>query len=88
MSIVSPVLFLLAAAAAITAIWTSLKRTLPAIRTLKAQQVVASHERLIRVSTLQTRDEPATPLPRTARADSHARLKPVSHRQHHLPHAA
>jgi len=88
MSVVPSVLFLFAAAAAIAAIWTSLRLGLPAISALKHELAAASQDRMIHVSTLQTRDDVAKPMHRPARARRHARPKPVTHRLHHFPHAA
>jgi hypothetical protein len=89
MSIVPPLLFSIAALAAVLTIWKSAAAALPAFRCLRLQLADASQERVIHVGSLDRRstsDATAEARPSSARVRRHPRPKPVTHRLHHFPH--
>jgi hypothetical protein len=89
MSIVPPILFSIAALAAVLTIWKSAMSALPIVRTLRRQLAEASQERVIHVASLDLRtsiEPPAEARRQTVCARRHACPKPVTHRLHQFPH--
>lgn len=88
MTVVTPVLFIIAACAAGFTLWKSIAPAVAAFRDLRAQLTMSDAEQIVHVGTVVTRERSATKQgERRPRALRHPQPKPVVHRLHHYPHS-
>ncbi|KQM19503.1 hypothetical protein ASE49_04555 [Novosphingobium sp. Leaf2] len=89
MTVITPLLFIIAACAAGFTIWKSIAPAIAAIRDLRAQLAMSDAEQIVHVGTSLTRERSEVKsAERRPRALRHPQPKPVIHRLHQYPHHA